>query len=380
MGQSAGFAVICGLYRVNGSVTMWFLLALLGVLSATALADAMLTSNTPEAEADDPPPPTDDLAGNGDLLRIDGADGGADGGALPDSALTPSLPTPVAGGDGPLVDDSYISTDTPGLPVGLTLQAGDSGEALFGGAAGDTLIGGAGADLLHGGDGDDLLIGNDGNDTLWGGAGADSLDGGAGDDLLIGGPGQNTLLGGAGDDWLLGGEDADRLIGGPGNDTLEGGWGDDWLEAGGGDNLLMGGAGNDTLIGADLSDDLVDSGGVNFLNGGDGEDVLILGRGDVASGGAGRDTFVLGEWLDPSAPVTITDFIAGSDQLVFAHLLPTGGAPAPVLGLRALADGGQEVLMDGEVIARLQGSDGLTLADIRTIAIAPGTSPSDLAA
>lgn len=373
MGQSAGFAVICRQYRVIGCVTMWFLLALMGVLSATALADAVLSSNTPEPEADDPPPPADDLAGNGDLLRFDVADEGAG----PGSELTPSLPTPVAGGDGPLVDDSYISTDTPSLPVGLTLQADDSGEALFGGAAGDTLIGGAGADLLHGGDGDDLLVGNDGNDTLIGGAGADSLYGGAGNDLLIGGPGRNLLVGGPGDDWLLGGEDADRLIGGPGNDTLEGGWGDDWLEAGGGDNLLMGGAGNDTLIGADLSDDLVDSGGVNFLNGGDGADVLILGRGDVASGGAGRDTFVLGEWLDPSAPVTITDFIAGSDQLVFAHLL---GAPAPVLGLRALADGGQEVLMDGEVIARVQGSGGLTLADIRTIAIAPGTSPSDLAA
>ena len=352
---------------------MWFLLALLGVLSATAVADAMLTSNSGEPDAEDPPPPSDSLAENGDLLRMDDT-------LEPGADLVPSLPTPAAGGDGPLVDDSYISTDTPNAPLGLNLQAGDSGSALFGGAAADTLTGGAGGDRLYGAAGADMLIGNGGNDSLIGDAGADSLYGGAGDDHLIGGPGQNLLLGGAGDDWLLGGEDADRLEGGPGNDRLEAGWGDDWLEAGGGDNTLMAGAGNDTLIGADLGDDLVDAGGMNFLNGGEGDDVIILGRGDVASGGTGADRFVLGEWLDPDAPVTITDFTAGSDQLIFAHLTPTGDAAAPVLSLRALAGGGQEVLMDGAVIARVQGAGDLTLADIRTIAIAPGTAPTDLAA
>ncbi|ROU02996.1 calcium-binding protein [Histidinibacterium lentulum] len=58
-------------------------------------------------------------------------------------------------------------------PVGVTRQAGDTGQTLTGGAAADLLIGGAGADVLRGQGGSDILIDGLGSDTLIGGPGAD---------------------------------------------------------------------------------------------------------------------------------------------------------------------------------------------------------------
>jgi hypothetical protein len=396
---------------------MWFLLSMLGLLTAAAVADAVLTGPAPTTPEDepgtaDPPHGTGDILGpaEGDppgtgggwyfeddpFISTDGPPGDFPQTELPETDLPgpdapPDAPPGAPGGGGghgtgmdPVnpwyyEDEPFISTDDPPVTNGVTLTLGESGGALLGGAGDDILVGGSGDDRLEGGDGDDRLYGGGGDDTLFGGSGADSLFGGSGDDRLFGGPGGGVLHGGSGNDLLRGGEGDDRLYGGCGNDTLEGGWGNDWLQAGTGDNLLMGGAGNDTLVGAELDDMLRDMGGMNHLNGGDGDDVIVLGRGDIASGGAGADTFVLGEWLGPAAPVTITDFVAGADRLVFAHLSPDPGDAAPVLSLQSMQGGATGVLLDGQLIATVHSANGLTLSDIRILAVAPGADMSTIA-
>lgn len=71
------------------------------------------------------------------------------------------------------------------------------------------IAGGAGYDVLDGSSVDDIIVGYGYNDALYGYEGNDFLVGDsgsdpAGNDYLFGGPGQDTLTGGAGDDYLDG--------------------------------------------------------------------------------------------------------------------------------------------------------------------------------
>lgn len=122
--------------------------------------------------------------------------------------------------------------------------------------------------LAYGNGGNDTLYGNYFNDTLYGGNGNDVLDGWIGNDVVDGGAGNDVLYGSAGNDVLYGGAGGDRLNGDDGSDFLYGGAGND---------LLNGGAGNDYLVGSSNPFPNVE------------RDTLI--------GGAGYDTFVLGETL-----------------------------------------------------------------------------------
>ena len=100
----------------------------------------------------------------------------------------------------------------------------------------------------------------------------------------------------------------------------------------------------------------------NFLNGGTGDDLILAGPGDVATGDAGADRFVLGAWSAEGGIARIADFEAGIDALVL--VLPEGHA-----GVVTVAPGPAA----GEMSVRL---DGVTVA---IVAGAPDLAPGDIA-
>lgn len=146
----------------------------------------------------------------------------------------------------------------------------------------------AAINVLLGGN-EQLVNGNGGNDTLSGGWGDDTLYGGnaaSPNGHLLFSDGKDSLDGGQGNDSLFGGSGNDTLLGGSQNDTLMGGLGDDYLN---------GGLHDDTLIGGRGDDHLRDDSGVNRFIGVQSGDGFGRGEIDILTGGAGDDTFVLGD-------------------------------------------------------------------------------------
>ncbi|MEH2377229.1 calcium-binding protein [Nostoc sp.] len=188
----------------------------------------------------------------------------------------------------------------------------------------DNIIGTNANDIIVGDNQNNQLSGNKGNDTLDGGLGRDSLNGGAGDDTYIVDGAADTIteaansgtdivrssipyvlgvnlenlrltgtsniygIGNSLDNFLFANTANNTLNARAGNDTLDGNFGDDMLNGEDGNDSLQGGPGND------------------ILNGGSGNDILIgvfpgspfppgLGETDNLTGGAGADTFVLGD-------------------------------------------------------------------------------------
>lgn len=185
------------------------------------------------------------------------------------------------------------------------------------------------------------LAGNDtitasGNATVYGDTGRDSLDlsgkstgyGGFGNDSMIG-VDKTSLYGGAGDDRLYGGT-SPVLDGGDGNDlvrwaalakdptghtvALTGGEGDDTILAGGQDSGRIVAAGG-------RGDDVIAVQNTGIARGSFGADTLIGSSGTELIGGEGADTFLamhrtLGPYEETSQPVTISDYVKGSDSIV----------------------------------------------------------------
>jgi Ca2+-binding RTX toxin-like protein len=244
----------------------------------------------------------------------------------------------------PTVDAGYradgFDSTLPGTPEGDTTTgtAGDDYGRF--GAGNDSVTAGAGNDSLLGEDGADSLLGETGNDTLSGGDGNDALAGGAGDDLLRGDIGQDALAGDDGDD---------RLYGGAGDDTLSGHGPDG---AGGTES---------TIDGADR------------LFGGAGADTLILGKGDLGSGGAGADLF----WLDGSSNAdattfaTIDDYLRGTDHIEvhYTPVLGSNGAEVPptLSVIMGPNNAYAVILFNGDPLAHVTGATTLTVADIRLV-------------
>lgn len=215
-------------------------------------------------------------------------------------------------------------------------QIGSDGpDFMRGGALDDLISGGGGDDRIDGLGGDDTLFGGDGNDALFGHEGDDLIYGEAGDDRLVGGNGSDTLFGGAGQDTLEGMDGDDVLIGGDGADTLQGGRGDDTLD-GRGDGLS------------------------DYLNGEDGDDRLIGGSGDVLTGSAGDDSFILRAGTD----AVITDFDATADQIEVEY----EGDQPPVLATVGGPEG-LTLMADETVVAVLQNVTELDLAQVALIPV-----------
>ena len=188
----------------------------------------------------------------------------------------------------------------------------------------DNLNGAAGDDSLAGGTGNDILIGDTGNDTLDGGTGIDILNGGVGDDTYIIDSLKDTIveatnsgtdsvqsfvtytLGANLENLKLLGSKAINGTGNSLNNFLFGNSLNNTLNGRAGNDILDGNFGNDILNGEDGNDRLQGGPGNDVLNGGAGNDILIgvypgsvlppgLGEIDNLTGGAGADTFVLGD-------------------------------------------------------------------------------------
>jgi Ca2+-binding RTX toxin-like protein len=247
-------------------------------------------------------------------------------------------------------------------------------NVITGNSASNTLIGGGGADRLIGGTGndtyivdqrDDRVVENAGGgfDTVLSSATLHELDANVENLTLIGaglngwGNAQNNVIRGNSLNNVLNGvTGADTLIGGAGNDTyLVDGPGDRVLEnAGEGidsvqssashtlaanvENLLLtditaiNGTGNalnnridgsdiaNTLAGGDGNDTLLGFGGNDTLLGGVGNDRLEgrIGN-DSLTGGSGADRFAFVGNPALSGVDRITDFVRGSDELLFEN-------------------------------------------------------------
>jgi serralysin len=289
-----------------------------------------------------------------------------------------------------------VQPDIIGTTGKDTLKGTGRSESLFGLADSDRLTALAGDDLLDGGAGNDVLFGGRGNDTYIIDAVGDRIgeNVGEGTDLVqttlakyglaanvenmtftgtaahfgIGNALANTLIGSTGNDRLDGRAGADRLEGKAGNDVyLVDVAGDVVIEAAGGgidtvlatvtialaahvenvgltgtvaigatgnaeNNRITGNAGDNALNGAEGNDRLSGLGGNDVLEGG-------LGR-DGLTGGTGADRFVFNTPADTFLNFdTITDFVSGTDKLVFARSEFEGFAARGVLPQTAFRSG-----------------------------------------
>jgi Ca2+-binding RTX toxin-like protein len=277
--------------------------------------------------------------------------------------------------------------------VGILSGAGNTANnRLVGNSLANTLFGLGGDDTLDGGAGNDSLIGGEGNDYYIvdavgdrvlesDGEGTDTVESrlaanytlGVGIENLVLGSGGSSGTGNAENNILIGNSVANTLRGLDGNDTLDGGAGVDSLIGGSGDDYyiidnigdrvfetadqgidtvearvtgytLANGVENLILFGAvaagtgnSLDNVLTGNLASNSLNGGAGSDTLTAagsnnGRGqrDTLTGGAGVDSFILGNesgafYDDGNASnagagdyAYITDFTAGQDVLVLS--------------------------------------------------------------
>ena len=251
--------------------------------------------------------------GDGTDTLIGGSDNDQLTGEAGNDILEPGLGRDYADGGTDIdilkVDYSFLSTN-----IISTLTNGGSGTVLTAANSVNyvniekfSIIGGSGNDVLLGGDFDDTLKGGSGDDILNGGGGLDILQGGVGDDAYITDePGENiseyanegtdtittsvsytieeldnieyVSLTGTNNVNATGNVLNNRLTGNNSNNMLTGKGGDDTLEGSGGDDSLNGDDGDDYLV------------GVNPKDASPGTDEI-----DIFKGGAGADTFILGD-------------------------------------------------------------------------------------
>lgn len=234
----------------------------------------------------------------------------------------------------------------------------------------------------------DTLDDDNDDDSIAGTAGDDSVDGTSGADDILARGGDDIVSAQGGDDLVQGGSGIDLILGGNGDDTLQGDGGDDVLIGGNGDDVLEGGVGDDVLVGIDrglngqttgelgdllqsglisdasLPDDGEDGHGSDTLLGGDGEDALFLGGGDVGTGGAAEDSFIIGDWIEAGSVATITDYDPAADFLEYSYV---GTGTAPQVSVTPDEDGNALLSIDGEVVALVVGAGSTLTASAVTL-------------
>lgn len=246
------------------------------------------------------------------------------------------------------------------LPATDPDGAGCVPQLLVGNNNANLLVGGECDDTINGLGANDTLDGKGGDDVIRGGAGADVIYGSAGDDLVLAQGGNDEVSGGNGNDGLSGAAGIDTISGGNGNDSLDGGTGDDLLFGGDGDDLVRGDNGEDQIIGGSGRDTLYGENGNDLLRGGEDDDILLGRNGDdVLDGGAGRDVLAgnAGEDIyvvnDLVGLARIKGFFQGIDLIA----LDSG------LDYEDLDFNGNDIMVDGDVVARVLGFDTSTLTE-----------------
>lgn len=174
----------------------------------------------------------------------------------------------------------------------------------------------------------------------------DIIDGTETDDLIYGGDGDYTMNGGGGDDQLHGGDGDTTINGDDGNDVLFAGDGFSGISA----NTLNGGLGDDTIYGSNEAE--------NTLNGGDGNDEIHLRGHDIATGGAGTDSFHYSTEYSNGMQSEITDYDAAEDQIIVEHAAGfIGGGEIPEPEVTIKIDGEDAIIcLDGEECVIVQGA------------------------
>ena len=117
-----------------------------------------------------------------------------------------------------------------------------------------------------------------------------------------------------------------------------------------------------------------DPDGADTLDGGSGDDRLILGAGDLATGGDGADAFALDQALtqdDASGPTggptAITDFDPGADAI---QIEIEGGGDPGLVSVEDFEDGsGATIFYDGAAVADVTGAQGIDPADIALVVV-----------
>ncbi|WP_071674345.1 calcium-binding protein [Nioella nitratireducens] len=275
----------------------------------------------------------------------------------------------LAGGDGSDTIDGQNGNDVLNGGTADDILRGREGmDDLFGQQDADALTGGAGDDLVDGGAQNDLAFGNEGDDTILGEGGNDELYGDQGDDSIEGGDGHDLLGGGDGTDTLSGGDGNDLIYGADGDDSLDGGAGEDFLSGGFGSDHMQGGDGNDTLDGTFAGGDdqfgPYDEDQADTMDGGAGDDYLFLGENDVATGGDGSDIFESGVYVENDSDAgLVTDFDPADDLIQVSVDLEV--TPDPEISVVDFEDGsGASIMVDGHVVLRVVGAQGLDPTDI----------------
>lgn len=201
---------------------------------------------------------------------------------------------------------SGTATSSTGLQLDFT---GMEQLFLYTSDGNDTVTGGLNNDLLSVGSGVNRVNAMDGDDTIaYVISGANTLNGGAGDDVLLAQSGSAALyfivdeLTGQVDDGNL------TVVSGFERYEARGGGLNDIASLGAGDDTFRGGSGNDTGFGAGGDDLLMGINGDDLLYGGTGRDTLYGGVGldslyggdgnDVLHGGHGHDTLAGGAGAD----------------------------------------------------------------------------------
>ncbi|WP_310795057.1 beta strand repeat-containing protein [Neotabrizicola shimadae] len=350
----------------------------------------------------------DDVLTGGDGLDTLTGGAGADtlfGGAGSDRLDGGTGADSLVGGTGSdtyVVDnagDLVVETDTLAGSVDTVetslafFAIGANVEALvFTGAGSFTGTGNGLSNRIEGAAGDDVLTGIDGLDTLTGGAGADTLFGGAGSDRLDGGTGADSLVGGTGSDTYVVDNAGDLVVE---SDTLAGsvdtvqtsltahvlaanvealvftGFADVTGTGNSLANAISSGKGADTLLGL---------GGKDTLSAGFGSDRLLGGTGeDLLTGGDGSDGFVLEVAGGTADDDVVTDFISGSDRIIFdqggSFLIGDGDLVLEAVLTRAASGGwasGNELVIFTQNLASLSTSAAAAAAGSATAAVAAG--------
>ena len=277
------------------------------------------------------------LQGTGDLVF---------GGGGVSSVISSGGDTVVAGGGGMTLDDQ---TRTP--TVGnLVFSAGGGSLHVLGGDVGtDTIV--AGNATLNGGSGAMLVFGNQrdhllytatsGTATVVGSTGSETVSGsglfvggsGGGSQINVSGLGQTTAYGGGnGDSIRVTNGVSNVIVGGPGAELI------DASHANAGNELFAGG-GADTILGSG------------------GNDQIFAGRGDATlTGGGGSDLFVFADG-GAGGHVTITDWLAGGDQVYLDNY--GAGADAAAYASEQLAGSSTTVTLSDRTTITFLGIHGV---------------------